>query len=329
MAKICVIVPVYNVEAYIRRCIDSVLAQTFTDFELILIDDGSPDRCGEICDEYSAADSRVTVIHQENQGLSAARNAGIEHAMVSDCEWLTFIDSDDYVADKYLEALLFASQDYGISIGARALTKGEDLPLITNYTVSLRTPSELCLSLKGNFTIVTAKLYRKDLFSEIRFPVGKIHEDAFITHKILFQFDIIPFVPELIYVLFTDNPTSITHKPWTPARLDELEAYADQIDFFVDRGLLDIAEMRFNFCIDVYRLGQKHIEQAENIKWKDKLKLQRKINSQLREILIKYRKYHWCRWWENRTDFWTVADAFGFRKIHRTGKSVKKLLKSS
>ena len=106
---ISVIVPVYNVEKYLNRCIDSILAQTFTDFELILVDDGSPDNCGKICDEYAAKDSRIHVIHKANGGLSDARNAGIDWAFAnSNSEWVTFMDSDDWIPDNYLFELYHA-----------------------------------------------------------------------------------------------------------------------------------------------------------------------------------------------------------------------------
>ena len=114
---ISIIVPVYKVEKYIHRCVDSILAQTFTDFELILVDDGSPDNCGIICDEYALKDNRIHVIHKENGGLSDARNAGIDWAFEnSNSEWITFIDSDDWVHPKCLEALVRAAQIYGTEI---------------------------------------------------------------------------------------------------------------------------------------------------------------------------------------------------------------------
>ena len=102
MPTISVIVPVYNVEKYIHRCVDSILDQTFTDFELILVDDGSPDNCPAICDEYAAKDSRVRVIHQKNQGQAAARNYGVSMAKGA---WISFVDSDDMIASKTLELL--------------------------------------------------------------------------------------------------------------------------------------------------------------------------------------------------------------------------------
>ena len=107
MPSVSVIVPVYDVEKTIRRCVDSILAQTYTDYELILVDDGSPDACGAICDEYAVKDSRVHVIHQENGGLSAARNAGIDWAFANtESQYLTFIDSDDWVHPLYLLQLM-------------------------------------------------------------------------------------------------------------------------------------------------------------------------------------------------------------------------------
>ncbi|MDO5139489.1 MAG: glycosyltransferase family 2 protein, partial [Oscillospiraceae bacterium] len=98
MSRITVIVPVYKVEAYLKRCVDSLLCQTYENFFLLLVDDGSPDCCGEICDAYMRQDARVHVLHQKNAGLSAARNAGIEWALSrDDVEWISFVDSDDWV----------------------------------------------------------------------------------------------------------------------------------------------------------------------------------------------------------------------------------------
>ena len=125
MPQISVIVPVYSAEKYLHRCVDSILAQTFTDFELILVDDGSPDNCGAICDEYARKDSRVHVIHQENQGQAAARNYGIEAATG---EWVCFIDSDDEVHAQMLELLYHAITDGHIGISMCSAAEGDSLP---------------------------------------------------------------------------------------------------------------------------------------------------------------------------------------------------------
>ena len=135
MKIISVIVPVYKVEKFIHRCIYSILAQTFKDFELILVDDGSPDNCGKICDEYALKDNRIHVIHKENGGLSDARNAGIDWAFAnSNSEWITFIDSDDWIHPKYLEALYNAVKKSGceISICGFEETEGNN-PNVDEY----------------------------------------------------------------------------------------------------------------------------------------------------------------------------------------------------
>lgn len=112
-----IIVPVYNTEKYLNRCIDSILAQTFMDFELILVDDGSPDNCGAICDENAAKDSRVHVIHQENCGQSAARNAGIDWVFAhSDSKWISLVDSDDWVHPQMLERLYHAVLEHNVKV---------------------------------------------------------------------------------------------------------------------------------------------------------------------------------------------------------------------
>ena len=126
MAHISVIVPVYKVEPYLRRCVDSILTQTFTDFDLILIDDKSPDQCPHICEEYAITDSRVHVIHhKKNLGLSAARNMGIDWAFAeSDSEWITFVDSDDWVHPLYLDALFNSVHNHSISVCYRSISHG-------------------------------------------------------------------------------------------------------------------------------------------------------------------------------------------------------------
>lgn len=127
--KISVIVPVYKVEKYLRACIDSILAQTFTDFELILIDDGSPDNCGAICDEYAEKDARIRVFHKENGGVSSARNLGIER---SRGEWIAFVDSDDWVeSDKFSK---FCEQIAGVN---------EQIDLIIGTMVGKKSPVKL------------------------------------------------------------------------------------------------------------------------------------------------------------------------------------------
>lgn len=234
MALISVIVPVYKVEAYLRRCVDSILNQSFSDFELILVDDGSPDGSGAICDAYGAADFRVHVIHQKNGGLSAARNSGVEWALHhSDSQWIAFVDSDDWVHEDYLRLLYQAATETGCRISACGFvrTAGEPLPDIQeNYqkhsSADFYCGEELPA---GTAAITWNKLYHKELFEHCRFPVGKLHEDEFTTYRLIFRVDAVAYVPAGLYAYF-QNREGIMLSQWNPRRLHILEAVEQQME---------------------------------------------------------------------------------------------------
>lgn len=234
MPIISVIVPVYKVEQYIHRCINSILEQSFADFELILIDDGSPDNCGTICDEYAKVDNRVRVIHQENGGLSAARNTGIDWVMQnSGSEWITFVDSDDWVKNNYLERLFEAVQKYGSKVSVGDFKKVSDTETVKNFETEIIeiNPEELWISNRANATVAWGKLYGKNLFEEIRYPIGRIHEDEFVTYKLLFPLEKIAYVQECLYMYF-QNDEGIMNTSWSLKRLDALDAFEEQLKFF-------------------------------------------------------------------------------------------------
>ena len=177
---ITVIVPVYKVEPYLHRCIDSILNQTFTDFELILVDDGSPDGCGVICDEY--IDPRITVIHQLNGGLSAARNSGIDWAFAcSDSEWLAFVDSDDWVHPQMYEQLYRAACDSNVSLSIcdfQRTKQVDEFPRLSFVSPMVYNGLDFFTSNRNVIaTVAWNKLYKKSIFDGYRYPVGKLHED--------------------------------------------------------------------------------------------------------------------------------------------------------
>ena len=235
MPTISVIVPVYKVEKYIHRCVDSILGQTYADFELILVDDGSPDNCGAICDEYAARNSRVVVIHQKNGGLSAARNAAIDWTFAnSDSQWLTFIDSDDWVHPEYLQRLLGAAveNNVAVSICGYKQTDGAD-PVIIPETLEpvLWDTEAFYVKQNVNATIACGKLYQKECFRNIRYPLGKLHEDEFTTYKILFAFQSVAVISAPLYAYYT-NPESIIQSAWSPRRMDALDAYSERLIYF-------------------------------------------------------------------------------------------------
>lgn len=244
MPAISVIVPVYNVEPYLHRCVESILQQTFTDFELILVDDGSPDNCPAICDQYAAQDKRVHVIHQKNGGLSAARNAGIDWAFAhSDSEWITFIDSDDWVHERYLEKLYKAADLCQVDLCAcefQIIKEGDDLPS-NKESVPQKISVKSFYSLEQTkiHTISSCvKMYRKKQWENIRFPFDRIHEDRFTTHKLIFQNEYIGVVYEKLYYYYLSGQ-SILRSAWTPKRLDDLQAVKEQFEFFEKRKLYE------------------------------------------------------------------------------------------
>ena len=238
MAQISVIVPVYNTEPYIHRCVNSILAQTFTDFELILVDDASPDNCGVICDEYAEKDARVHVIHQDNAGLSAARNAGIDWAFAnSNSEWISFIDSDDWVADNYLQALYWGVIDSKLPISSCGFIKIKESIEIddTEIQYQIINTEDYYTQNRTNCIIACAKLYKKDCFRNIRYPVGKIHEDEFITYQILFSVPQVSVIDATLYYYYI-NFNGIMHTKWSKDRLAAYDAQLEQMTYFDKNG---------------------------------------------------------------------------------------------
>ncbi len=235
MPLISVIVPVYKVESYLSRCIDSILSQTFSDFELVLVDDGSPDNCGKICDEYAKKDLRIFVIHQENSGVSAARNAAIDWALKSsDSQWITFVDSDDWIHPQYLELLYSAAKDLGLDISACEYAETSEITPYSEIKSCLY--QKMCTEdfyVGDPITAVTpcCKLYKKSCFKTIRYPIGKRYEDEFTTYKVLFAKPHISYFNEKLYFYYS-NPSGFIKSDWSPIRLDAISAHEEQIAFF-------------------------------------------------------------------------------------------------
>lgn len=249
MPTISVIVPVYRVEEYLPECVDSILAQTYRDFELILVDDGSPDNCGAICDAYAAKDSRIRVIHQENQGLSGARNTGIDAAAG---EYITFVDSDDLVHEKYLEILLATRKDdTDITICQLeefldAASPGTTRPL--DYDIQITTcykPKSALIKLyegRADLPInACGKLYRKEMLNGLKFPVGKLHEDQFFVPRAFYLVGSIASCNAKLY-FYRTRRESIMRTAFTAKRYDDLWAIDSCIAFFREKGETEIVE---------------------------------------------------------------------------------------
>ena len=222
-----IIVPVYDVENYLQKCIDSILAQTLTDFELILVDDGSPDNCPALCDAAAAKDARVRVIHQKNGGLSAARNAGLD---VARGEWIGFVDSDDYIAPEMYEKLYRAVQQTGADFALCDFAEVDEAGAPSNarthgvITQQIFTERELLQSAYLTMMLLAwNKLYRRAIFAQLRYPVGKLNEDIFVSPDICLQAQKAVVVPEALYY-YVQRSGSIMGKTKTLCHYDAAEA---------------------------------------------------------------------------------------------------------
>lgn len=234
MSTISMIVPVYNAENYIRRCVDSILSQTFQNFELILVDDGSPDNCGAICDEYAAKDSRIRVIHQKNQGQAAARNRAVTEARG---EWICFVDSDDKIHPQMLEHLYRAAMEHnaGISMcgAVEAAQEPEDFGQPREWDANPMTMDETGLEDlyhqgEHRYWVIWGKLIRREILLKFPFQPGRIYEDNAVVCRWLHEAGTVANTLQRYY-FYQVNPDGTTKKGFSLKQLDFLWALQEQL----------------------------------------------------------------------------------------------------
>ena len=241
---ISVVVPVYNVYSYLEECIESICDQTYTDLEIILVDDGSTDNSGDICDKYAKKDSRIKVIHQENLGLSAARNSGIEEA---NGEFLMFVDSDDRIHPMMAQALYDAvlQNNAELAICSHRTFQGAEEKNLSPRKVEKYTPVILpgreCVrriySAENSprqivdMTVAWNKLYRKSMFSHLRYPFGRLHEDEFLTYKILYPLKKCVYLDAPLYE-YRIREGSIMKNKSVDRLQDKMEAFEEKCSYF-------------------------------------------------------------------------------------------------
>ena len=228
-------------EVYLRDCLDSILDQSYRELEILLIEDGSPDKCPEICDEYAKQDSRIRVVHQENRGLSVARNTGME--LASGSFWC-FVDSDDIISREFVGSLYQACIETGSEIAMCGFCKKTDgLDVMRNgrvvydgYEMSCR----LNRDDTGFYGVVWNKLYRRELFDGVRFPVGKIHEDEFITYQLFWKAKKCVVLDNVLYY-YRQRPNSIVSSAFSERHMDAALAYKERIGFYMEKGAVEPA----------------------------------------------------------------------------------------
>jgi glycosyltransferase involved in cell wall biosynthesis len=246
MEKISVIVPVYKVEAYLKTCVNSIQNQTFQNLEIILVDDGSPDNSGKICDELAINDSRIKVIHKENGGLSSARNEALK---IATGDYIGFVDSDDCIIPDFYGYLYNLIKKYNTDIA-----QGNFLRISSEYINDVSNiidgenkkqniEEKIYTSKEDPYVqevVVWNKLYKKEVFENITFKEGKLHEDEFTTHKILYNANNIVVSTRYIYG-YMQTKNSIMRQEISLKRIeDNLGASLSALDFFESKGINDL-----------------------------------------------------------------------------------------
>ncbi len=256
MDLISVIVPVYKVEKYLRRCVDSILVQTYTNLEIILVDDGSPDNCPAICDEYAKKESRIKVIHKPNGGLSSARNAGLDAA---NGKYIGFVDSDDYIASNMYEVLyrLVTENKSQMAVCNCFFVDEFDNVLFRQSPLKDETVSGIeavrHLQEKNGINFITCwnRIYERDLFSSIRFPLNKLCEDNYIAHSLYHKCQRVSFTGEQLYY-YVQRKGSILNSSVSVKSFDETEGFFRRIEYLNEHEINDNPQAHSDLFLNSY-----------------------------------------------------------------------------
>lgn len=287
---VSVVVPIYNVEKYLIHCVQTIQHQSYKNIEIILVDDGSPDNCGRICDEFAKQDQRVKAIHKQNGGLSDARNAGID---IAAGDYITFIDSDDFIMPDMIETLMNLITDKNTDIAQCNYTRRQDDhiekikqdPDLKNQC-KVYSENRMLAYLKDNkiMTMAWGKIYKMSLFHNIKFPVERLHEDVFTTYKLVHEANSVA-VTDYVGYIYRMNDNSITTSKFTPKKLDIVYGKIEQSEFIV-RNYPELSKQAYSGI--VYACNQCLLQMARC-----------KYNSEtedtfLQKLYRQYGKYYLC-----------------------------------
>ncbi len=301
MAEISVIVPIYNTELFLNRCIDSLLSQTFTDFELFLVDDGSTDASGEICDRYALQDDRVRVFHQTNQGQAAARNHALDWVFAnSESKYIAFVDSDDWVHPHFLELLHEGMTRFHVNIcqcNHMETTGVEPIPEISDNMFCITAEEQY---IQHYSAFMWDKLFSKSCWKEMRFPEGQIYEDVAIWYRILFAQQKLAYVDEVLYYYYI-NPNSTVRENWTAPHFARIKAWDAQIAFFEQYGNKTLLETALDHYCTVAVDEFYAISKSERLTIEEKKTYHANIDNRIRKLMKRYHRqlkdhpnYRWC-----------------------------------
>lgn len=253
MCLISIIVPVYNVETYLHKCVDSLCNQSLQNIEIILVDDGSTDSSPQICDKYAEKDKRIKVIHKTNGGLSDARNAGID---IARGKYIGFLDSDDWVKSEMYEYLYELSYKNNADIAQCEFLKAYSEDISIDETIveekniydGKNAIEHLYSDNCEKSVVVWNKIYKRHLFKELRFPKGKLHEDEFTTYKLFYNANRVVYT-NIPMVYYRQREGSIMNSKFNIKRLDALEALKERYIFLEENNLHNFSKMtECNIC---------------------------------------------------------------------------------
>lgn len=299
---ISVIVPIYNVEKYLDRCVDSIINQTYKNLEIILVDDGSPDNCPQMCDDYAKKDSRIKVVHKENGGLSDARNVGME---VATGEYVSFIDSDDYISLDFYETLLETIVDNDSDIVECGVVKFYENRKFDEYSDDLKVTNYDTLDgLEGLINEnpfkqhVWNKLYKTNIALDIPYAVGKLNEDEFWTYQIFGKAKKVTRINKTMYYYF-QRGSSIMGNGYNIRRLDALEGKMNR-QAYIEKNFPTLATKAkvdlYGSCIFAYQSVLKFMSGKDKKKaikiikdYKNRCKL---TTDEINSITDSSRKYY-------------------------------------
>ena len=254
---ISVIVPIFNIKEYVEKCIKSIVEQTYTNLEIILVDDGSTDGSGEICDQFALQDDRITVFHKTNGGLSDARNYALDRV---NGDLIAFVDGDDWIHPEMYEIMHSIMKEKNADIVTCGFEQhkiefAKQHYIQDNLNIKILTREEALCDIETPLVVAWNKLYKSEIFSDIRYPKGKLHEDEYVIHRILYKCTRIAVIDSPLY-FYTIRDNSIV-SVMTPQRINNaLEAFRDRIEFSYDmrwNEVMPAVVKRYcDYCINIY-----------------------------------------------------------------------------
>jgi len=282
-ALVSIVIPVYKVEKYLDRCMSSVLGQTYQNLEIIMVDDGSPDQCPQLCDEYASRDSRIRVIHKENGGQSSARNAGLD---IMSGDYCFFVDSDDFIHAGTVEYLMNLSLKYNADLVQCANDWGSNEEFATSPNYEDDKPeylddNSIFSSPKNNVTL-WSKLYRSSLWKDVRMPIGKSNEDDYTTWKLYYRANAVVVTDLRLYYNFVNADGISAGLRKVPNITYPIEAYHERIAFFDEKGengLSVLSKWRYSLYL-MLAMG------SENLRKEDKITLVKEYRLIYKDVLM-------------------------------------------